>query len=48
MLPMMGDKMTEIEWKKMMKEIDKNNDGSICYDEFKVLISSTFSTLNAR
>jgi Ca2+-binding EF-hand superfamily protein len=48
MAPMVGDKMTDAEWKKMMKEIDKNGDGSISYDEFKVLISSTFSTLNAR
>jgi len=48
MLPMVGGKMTDTEWRQMMKDIDKNGDGSISYDEFKVLISSTFSTLNAR
>lgn len=38
--------MTDGEWKKMMRDIDKNNDGTISYEEFKVLISSTFVNLN--
>ncbi len=46
MQPMLEGKMTDAEWKKMMKDIDKNGDGSICYDEFKVLISSTFVNMN--
>ncbi len=43
---MLQGKMTEGEWKKMMRDIDANNDGTISYDEFKVLISSTFVNLN--
>ncbi len=46
MAPMLQGKMTDGEWKKMMRDIDKNNDGTISYDEFKVLISSTFVNLN--
>ena len=38
--------MTDGEWKKMMRDIDKNNDGTISYEEFKVLISSTLVNLN--
>ncbi len=29
----------------MMKDIDQNNDGTISYDEFKTLLSSTFVNL---
>ncbi len=43
---MMNGKMTDAEWKKMMKDIDKNGDGSISYEEFKVLISSTFVNIS--
>jgi Ca2+-binding EF-hand superfamily protein len=45
--PMLSEgKVTEAEWKQMMKQIDVNGDGNISYEEFKTLVSSTLMTIN--
>lgn len=43
--PMLGNKMSDAEWKSMMLTIDVNNDGSITIDEFKTLMTNTMGNL---
>ena len=43
--PMLSNKMSDDDWKKMMLTIDVNGDGSITIDEFKILMTNTFGNL---